>query len=493
MQVLFFHFFVLLLAAILIIFIIGYSQTRRVYNIKTGEMVPGNSIFFLPWFLFKRQNISIWRYNHLNNKHLGPIISNFTFHKMFLMVRDAKLANIILKDTNTFLHQGVEIVPHTHKFVGDQCLAMVNGEVWKRQRQILDPPFRNLENYFPIFLEKTSETLNLIQDQTIIPDIKKFIKSMALDILGLSIFGYDFNCLKNEENKNLKAYVHLMETFFNFEKIYRNMFTHHFDCFNSTKETLRQLEIWSALRSELIEKSKEKILKKEGKPSEYSLLDLMVEFNLQNNVDEKLSDKEVMDNVGLFFLVGHENTSNALAFSVYCLARYPEIQSKLRKEIFEKIDKINSQNIETLEYMNCFIKELMRLYTPLANIPAKITSKEVILGDYFIPKGTLIRISILDIHTNEEFYESPLEFKPERWLESDKKKIPHYAWIPFSGGPRVCIGTRFSIMQQKIFLTQLLMKFEVSMVDQGEVEIDPLLETFQSPKKMNIKFNFYRK
>jgi cytochrome P450 len=412
---------------------------------------------------------------------------------MFLMVRDAKLAKIMLNDTETFLHQGVEIVPHTHKFVGDNCLAMVNGDVWKRQRLILDPTFRNLENYFHIFLEKTSSTLKMIQDQEIIPDIKKFIKSLALDILGLSIFGYEFHCLKNEENENLKAYIHLMETFFNFKTIYRNMFTHHFDCLDSTKETKKQLEIWSTLRSNLIEKSKEKILKKEAKPSEYSLLDLMVESNMNINVDEKLSNQEVIDNVGLFFLVGHENTSNSMAFCVYCLARYPEIQSKLREEIQEKIDEINPKNIETLEYMNCFIKEILRLYTPLSNIPAKITSRDVILGDYFIPKGTLIRISILDIHTNEEFYDDPLKFKPERWFDSAEKKIPHFAWIPFSGGPRVCIGNRFSIIQLKIFLTKLLLKFEVSLLDKSEVEIDPLLETFQSPKKMNVKFNFLKK
>jgi cytochrome P450 len=435
--------------------------------------------------------MSIFQFNFQFNKHLGPIISNFTLYKMILTVREPHLARKILNDPETFQHQGIEMVKHSHKFIGNDNLFMINNPAWKRQRKVFDRGFKNLDYFFSIFMEKASFVIEKkFGNGEIVSNLNEIMRALSLDILGLTILGYEPNSLIHGDDVNFKSYKYLMTFFLDLKTILVNMITIHFEWLESTKETMKQLEIWNKFRSELIEKSKKKILKKEFKPSDYSLLDLMVESHLEDEADEKLSEKEIMDNLGVLLLANNENISNSLAFNVFCLAKYPEIQSKLRKEIHDKIDKISPNQVENLEYMTCFIKEVYRLYPPLCTIPPKITSKEVILGDYFIPKGTLIRISILDIHTNEEFYENPLEFKPERWLESSKKKIPHFAWIPFSGGPRVCIGTRFSIMQQKIFLIQLLMKFEVSMVDGIlDFEIDSLSGgTYQKPKEKELKF-----
>jgi cytochrome P450 len=485
--ILYFLIFVALL--LLLVFWYGHSQRLKVYHTKTGEILPGSSIFFIPWFLLT-QTGSILQYNLKHHKKSGPMTTAFVVYRMVVRVRDPLLAKQVLNDTDTYHHQLLRIVKHADDFLGSEHLVSVNNPKWKKQRKILDPAFKSLQNYSGIFAEKTAIVLDKLieKDGPIIDNVHKYTQAMALDILGLSIFGYDFNSLTTED-ENLKSYNHLISVFLEMKKTVTAMLTHNLSFLESTQETIKQLTIWSKLREDLIEKSKKRIQDKSIDSSQYTMLDMMVESNLENEEDEKLSHKEIIDNIGIFFLAGHETTANALAFGIHCLAKYPEIQSKLRKEIHEKIDKVSAESIEKLPYLTCFIKEVLRLFPPIASIPAKITSKDTILGDYFIPKDTLVAISVLDIHLNEEFYENPEAFIPERWDKDAPKKIPHHAWIPFSSGSRVCIGNNFSMMEQKIFFTELLMKFELSLVDKTKtIEVSDITSLIQSPKELKIKF-----
>eukprot|EP01080_Neovahlkampfia_damariscottae_P009458 gene9458-1664_t len=472
---------------------IDFSSRRRVYNIKTGEKLLGNSIFFLPWFLFANKKESSIQYSrHLNKKLNRPLVSGWAINKMIVRVLDPVLCRQVLNDTDTYLHNVLELVKYSDKFIGKDHLVGINDPQWKRQRKVLDPAFKSLGNYFNIFSKKTAEVMHQMieKDGPIIDSVHKYTQAMALDILGLSIFGYDFKSVSLDDNENLNSYNYLMELFFNIKKALPAIITHNFDSLASTKETLRQLEIWQKLRSSLIEISKKKIQEKSIDNSNFSMLDMMVESLLESDEDEKLSEQEIMDNVGIFFLAGHETTANALAFGIQVLAKYPKIQSKLRKEMIDTIDKIDTESIEKLPYLSMFIKELLRMYPPIASIPAKITSKDTQLGDYFIPKDTLVGVSVIDVHMNEDIYENPEEFRPERWDKNAKKKIPHYAWIPFSSGSRICIGNNFSLMEQKIFFTELLMNYEVNLVDSSEsVDVSSTSSIIQSPKAVSVKFS----
>jgi cytochrome P450 len=485
-----FYFLIFVALLLLLIYWYGHAQRLKVYHTKTGEILPGFSILFIPWFLLT-QTGSFLQYNLKHHKKSGPMTTGFFIYQMVVRIRDPLLAKQVLNDTDTYHHQLSRIVKHADDFLGSEHLVSVNNQQWKKQRKILDPAFKSLQNYSSIFAEKTAIVLDKLieKDGPIIDNVHKYTQAMALDILGLSIFGYDFKSLTTEEDSNLKSYNHLISVFLNITKTLTAMVTHNLNFLESTQETIKQLAVWSKLREDLIEKSKKRIKDKTIDSSQYTMLDMMVESNLENEEDEKLSHKEIIDNIGIFFLAGHETTANALAFGIHCLAKYPVIQSKLRKEIHEKIQNVTAESIEKLPYLTCFIKEVLRVFPPIASIPAKITSKDTVLGDYFIPKGTLVGISVLDIHMNEEFYYSPEEFIPERWEKDAPKKIPHHAWVPFSGGSRVCIGNNFSMMEQKIFFTELLMKYEVSLVDKTkEIEVSNISALIQSPQDLKIKF-----
>lgn len=148
------------------------------------------------------------------------------------------------------------------------------------------------------------------------------------------------------------------------------------------------------------------------------------------------------------------------------------------------------ENVKNLDYLNMVIKEVLRLFPPIMSIPVKYAMKDSIIDDWFVPKGSLINVAILGIQHSKEIYGDPEKFRPERWSKEEqaKKKIPSSAWIPFSAGPRVCIGYKFSLLEQLIFLTKLLRKYKIEYLDTREIQEDSNRIVLQCPEKRKISF-----
>ena len=169
------------------------------------------------------------------------------------------------------------------------------------------------------------------------------------------------------------------------------------------------------------------------------------------------------------------------------MAKHSDIQEKLRKEIL----KNSIEKVKEIEYLHYFIKEILRIYLVVSYIPPKITLKDIQFDDYFIPKNTKIGINIRGIHHSKKIYGDPEIFRPERWSEKEqsKNKIPNNSWIPFSSGSRTCIGINFSLMEQKIFIFNLLTNFKINLIDlNAEIKTNPNSGMLQGPMKMKIEF-----
>jgi cytochrome P450 len=171
-------------------------------------------------------------------------------------------------------------------------------------------------------------------------------------------------------------------------------------------------------------------------------------------------------------LAGHETTATSLAYEITLLAKNPETQDKLRKEILDAIPgEMTKENLVKCEYLNVFIKEAMRLYPAAKFVPTREAIRDCRIGDYNVPAGTHIAVNIYGLQMSEDVYGDPENFRPERWLPSEqaKKKIPSTAWIPFSSGSRVCIGNNFSLYEQRVFLVELLKNYKITTKDLGPV------------------------
>lgn len=298
-----FQLFLIVFAFVFFIFLLlkflDWNQRRKVYNIKTGEKLQGISIFdpFRLIFCKKRTKPVFLEMTKMYEGY--DIVSSFIFTQMFIQIRHPDYAKQVLNDTETFVKYQQSSFKEGDMFFGKNHLVNVNGSEWKKQRNVLDPAFRYLENYEKIFTEKTKLVLNkMLEKNDTINNSSKFIHRMALDILGLSIFGHDLNSIQDSTKDSLLAYERLMATFANPRNaLYFTIKEALLGKYAKNEEIEKDISIFHSLINDLIEKSKNKQDSKD-----FSMLDLMVASQDQ---DGGLSLEEIHNNVAIFFLAGH--------------------------------------------------------------------------------------------------------------------------------------------------------------------------------------------
>lgn len=154
---------------------------------------------------------------------------------------------------------------------------------------------------------------------------------------------------------------------------------------------------------------------------------------------------------------GYETTATALGYLAYVLATHPQEQTRLQNEIDPVTD--DYEQLMKLEYLDCFIRETLRLYPIAPFIVNRQCNKACQIGEFKIAEGTNFSVDMYSIHYDEQLYGpvSPLEFYPERFLE---KRHP-LAWLPFGVGPRNCVGMRFAMLEIKLVLAKILRRYTI--------------------------------
>lgn len=483
--------FVLFTIISLILFICSYQlyQIRKVYNVNTGNYLHGFGIDFNYYLLTLKHPLPIFIHRKLKN-FKEDLYYTFFGSDFKVMIKDHKLASQILFDPDTYVKAAAYRENKLlNRILGTQNVVFVNGEIWNRQRRSINPAFFNLEKYMNAINEKSNKILNKIEESEdgIIGNISDYMQKMTLDVLGRTIFDFEFNSIDGSIQRELTAYRYLMNNGFTLKTfLFGSIIYDYFSWTNFVIKFKENLEIFEDLIKRLVEKSKIKI-KNGASQNEWCLLDYLV----QSNMCEEISDEELKQNIIIFYLAGHETTSVALSYAILLLSMNKHIQDKLRNEVKSIIKEygFNYESINKMEYLLCFIKETMRKYPPVSIIPDKLNIRDVILSNYYIPKGTLIGINVYSIHHSKEIYGDPENFRPERWTKEEqmKRKIPNSAWIPFSSGPRICIGNYFSLLEQKIFLTELLLNYQVISLEKNDLEQEKNFG-ISPPKPSKIQF-----
>jgi cytochrome P450 len=189
-----------------------------------------------------------------------------------------------------------------------------------------------------------------------------------------------------------------------------------------------------------------------------------------------LDDRELRDEVMTMMLAGHETTANTLAWTLYALARAPEARARLESELDAiQAPRLGVQEVAALPWTTQVIKESMRLY-PAVYMIARRCVRDVQLGPYLIERGAVIFINIIGMHRRPDIYTDPERFDPERWSPEREKLLPKQAYVPFSGGPRVCIGNHFAMLEAQLILATWLRRLRFELLDpEQRVEFDALI------------------
>jgi cytochrome P450 len=205
------------------------------------------------------------------------------------------------------------------------------------------------------------------------------------------------------------------------------------------------------------------------------LLSMLLEAR-DEETGEAMSDRELRDEVMTLLLAGHETTANALAWTLYLLSKNPGERRKLEAEVDRALDghAPTFAEVPALAYARMVLEESMRLYPP-AWIFGRMAKGEDEVGGYRIPAGSLVIISPFVTHRYPAFWPNPEGFDPERFSPEASAGRHKYAYIPFGGGPRICIGNHFAMLEAQVVLAMIAQSFRLELVPGAIVEPFPMV------------------
>jgi cytochrome P450 len=198
-------------------------------------------------------------------------------------------------------------------------------------------------------------------------------------------------------------------------------------------------------------------------------------LHAQDEECNKMSDKQLRDEVLTLLLAGHETNALALSWSWYLLSEHPQVESKLLEELQEVLsDRTPTvEDLPRLRYTEMVIKESLRLYPPAWGI-SREAIKRCEIGGYLIPAGTQLFIPLWVLHRDPRFFEDAEVFNPDRWEDGLAKRVPKYAYLPFGAGPRLCIGSSFAMTEATLLLATIAKKFRLELATgQQRVVLQP--------------------
>jgi cytochrome P450 len=205
-----------------------------------------------------------------------------------------------------------------------------------------------------------------------------------------------------------------------------------------------------------------------------SLLDVML-YSMDDE-GNTMSDQQVRDELITILIAGHETVASALTWACSLLASNPDVENKLNQELTNVLDgRVPTiEDVPALDFTKRVFDEALRIYPPAWIVTRKAVGDDVIAGET-IPSGSLIVISLTTTHMNEAFWDQPQRFNPDRFLPENSKQRPKYAYLPFGGGPRLCIGNSFALLEGPLVLAAIYQKYRLRMIEGYQVKVDALV------------------
>ncbi|XP_017056360.1 probable cytochrome P450 311a1 [Drosophila ficusphila] len=223
-----------------------------------------------------------------------------------------------------------------------------------------------------------------------------------------------------------------------------------------------QLRVIHAQMEAVIEQRANEIEgREEGPGKACHLLDTLLLARFEG---QALSRKEIRDEINTFVFAGVDTTTASMSFVLYALAKHPETQTRLRKELQDLPAEETSDpdKLNELPYLDAMIKEVLRMYT-IVPTTGRQTTKATEIGGRTYCAGITLWINMYGLAHDKLYYPDPYAFKPERWLNDGDSAPPAFSYIPFSGGPHVCIGRRYSLLLMKLLTARLVMEFDLQL------------------------------
>ncbi|XP_045768925.1 cytochrome P450 4C1-like isoform X1 [Maniola jurtina] len=425
--------------------------------------------------LILRQD-KLFHYLRTLNKKYGDVVGFGAMDIVAVNIYNPNDIETILSSTKFIEKQQ----PYTFlkRWLG-QGLLTSYGKKWQVRRKLLTPTFHFniLRKFFRTFEEETKIFLEKIEaevgnEQT---DIVQLVSNMTLRTVCKTAMGTSmkediqsistkyFNAIQNIGAVLVKRTTRIwlfLDFPYQFTKEAREEKKVLQDLHSFTRDVIQQRKTYLRNNPSILNLDNDDDTNKKGR---LAMLDLLI----QNQNEGGIDDEGIREEVDTFMFRGHDTTAMALVFFMMRLAHEPEIQQKIYEEMqsmYGDSDRPPTMDdVKDMKYLDCCIKESLRLY-PSVHYIARFVREDVELGGYTIPADSMIQIHIYDVHRRPDLYPDPERFVPERFLPENCLNRHPYAYIPFSAGPRNCIGQKFAMLEMKTLMSSLLRKYRLEPV-----------------------------
>jgi len=371
------------------------------------------------------------------------------------MVNDPKLVDLVLKERPDDFPKSSRVSEGLRPLLGESVF-LTNGETWKRQRRIIDPAFEGgrLRDTFPAMWAASQACVARLEEGIV--EIEEVTSHAAADVIFRTLFSIPieneiaaevFNEFRDYQRSqpivNIAAFLPLprwMPRFFR----------------SRTRETAKSIR---NLIARLTEARADEIAAGTA-PDDLATKIMTTE---DPETGERFTPEEMVDQVAIFFLAGHETSASALAWTLYLLALYPEWQERLAQES-AALNDCDFKVMSELKLSRDVFREALRLYPPVpmmvreAGCPQEFRGREV-------KTGSQIVLSPWHLHRHERIWARPDAFEPERWQTEEGRGCAREAYMPFSAGSRVCTGAGFAMVEGPLILSMLLKMFRFELVE----------------------------
>ncbi len=350
--------------------------------------------------------------------------------------------------------------------VQGQGLFTSEGEVWYRQRRLMQPAFhqKQLAKLHHIIINCVESLLGEWSEKLEgeIIDIAAEMSRLTLKIVSSTLFSVDISGKTDKLGQSLRtaleyAYFHMNNPLALpvWIPTSRNL------KFHQAKKTLDRLVL------EIIQS------RRQNPTAQNDLLSMLL-VTQDEETGIGMSDRQLQDEVITLINAGHETTATALAWTWYLMGTHPDVMVKMHDEIQTVLNGNNPtvENLSQLQYTRRVFDESSRL-CPIGLGMPRVALEDDEIQSYFIPKGTIFNIAQYFIFRHPEFWDNPEQFDPDRFLPKKVKQRPKFTFFPFGAGQHICIGKNLALMESIIILAVIMQRFQIELVPNQSIEIDP--------------------
>lgn len=388
--------------------------------------------------------------SHLADTY-GPFVRFGVFFNRFYLVSDPEMIREVLVTQVANFPKDQRDVAILDRAVG-HGLVSANGEEHRRQRRLTQPAFHTgrINDYAGTMVDYTEAMLDEWDagwPAGEARDVAEAMRELTMLIVARTLFGADRVAMRATAER-IGAAIHTLQA--SADREFQAAFLPP-DWLPTAHN--RQRRAARAVLDQTIDRliaERRAAAGRDGVSDRGDLLSMLLLS--RDEAGDRLSDAEVRDQLVTFFVAGHETTSNALTWTWYLLSQHPAAEARLHEEVDALDGPPTLASLPRLPYTLQIIKEALRLYPPAWVLNVRRAAAGTTVGRYAIGRGDRLWISPFVMHRRPAYFPDPERFDPDRWTPARERALPRFAYLPFGGGPRVCIGNGFALLEAQLIV-----------------------------------------